>query len=368
MAVATSVLAAGMAQVGAPETGEDASRPAAQKRAEQVEASTAPGSFVLSLEQDSVIPPSSDKDYTMGVILEFRGGWVNRSFLARGMSWLDWPGRHLHRGQAAFKERFDFQFGNSAFAPLKENLARTDPVYDDRPYASLLFVAVRRTSTGPGPVSPTRAVVTEWALGVLGLNISREVQTTIHEWVDDILPGGWSNQISNGGEPTVRYRLAERWLVPKLSTEPGFGADASVGVEGNLGFYTNVSAGGRARIGWRHSSWWDYERTSLAPYLLPSAAIGRDGSRPFELFAFASGGGTLWAYNELLQGGFRESAVTLGYGKDPAPLKHQVADWQWGATLSFWKISLTYVESRHTALFGGPNERQHRWRTLSIGF
>ena len=49
-------------------------------------------------------------------------------------------------------------------------------------------------------------------------------------------------------------------------------------------------------------------------------------------------------------------------------MKRTVADWQFGATLAFWKISLTYVESRHTALFGGPNERQHRWRTLSLGF
>jgi hypothetical protein len=367
MAVVTSLLAPGILDAGSPEGGDDTERQATPTRDEQATAAERPVSVVVSLEQDSIIPPSSDKDYTMGVILEFRGGWVNRSFLARGMSWLDWPGRHLHRGQGGFGERFDFQLGNSAFAPLKENLARTDPIDDDRPYASLLFMAVRRTSTGPGPASPTRAVITEWAFGVLGLNISREVQTAIHELVDDILPGGWSNQISNGGEPTARYRLSERWLLPKLSTGPGFGTDVSVGVEGHLGFYTNASAGGRARVGWRRSSWWDYERTSVAPYLLPSA-ITPEGSRPFELFGFVSGGGTLWAYNELLQGGFRDSAVTLGYGKGPAPLKHQVADWQWGVTLRFWKVSLSYVESRHTALFGGPNERRHRWRTLSVGF
>jgi len=327
-----------------------------------------PSRFQLVVEQDSLIPPSSDKDYTMGVILEWNGGWVDRSFLARGMSWLDWPGKHLHRAQAGLSERFAFQFGNSAFAPLKENLGRTDPIYDDRPYASLLFITIRRTTVSDfAPDRSRRAVTSEWTLGLLGLNISREVQTAIHKAGDDTIPGGWHNQISQGGEPTARYRLGERWNLPIADHSSGFGADLTVGGEASLGFYTNAVAEGRVRLGWRRSAWWDFQRTSPAPFL-PGPEKGKRGWRPFELFAFASGGGTLWGFNELLRGGFRDSAVELDFGKDPAPMKRTVADWQFGATLAFWKISLTYVESRHTALFGGPNERQHRWRTLSLGF
>jgi hypothetical protein len=329
-----------------------------------------PTGFVLSVEQDSVIPPPSDKDYTMGVILEWNGGWVDRSFLARGMRWLDWPGKLLHRTQAGYGERFTFQFGNSAFAPLKENLARTDPMPDDRPYASLLFVTVRRTSVGGDTAwdAPKRAVISEWAVGLLGLNISREVQTFIHKGLDDTVPGGWHNQISQGGEPTARYRLAERLLLPVLGQTRGLGADLTVGADANLGFYTNASIGARARLGLRQSTWWDYERTSPAPFKRPAQGGATGRNRPFEIFLFASGGGTLWAYNELLQGGFRASAVRLGFDKDPAPMNHGVFDCQLGGTVSGWKMSVTVSWSQYTALFGGPNERPHRWWTFSLGF
>ncbi len=316
-------------------------------------------SFALNVEQDSVIPPASDKDYTMGVAFQWSGGWVNRSWISRGFRHID-PGGRLHEG---FGESFRFEFGDSAFAPLKVNLGRTDPIADDRPYANLLYASVRRESADKLGVLADRATVTELVVGVLGLGIGKSVQTAIHKAADDTIPGGWDNQISNGGEPTARYRIAKRWRLPVLKKRQGWGVDANGGIEGNAGFYTNASAGGRLRFGKIHSQWYSYDRVSAATYRADAKR-----KTPFELFAFGSGGYTLWFYNELLQGGFRDSAVTLAHGSGQAPLRRGMWDWQVGGTLRWRFLNLSLTESHHTALFDGPNSRDHRWRTLAVAF
>lgn len=324
-------------------------------------------SFAVNIEQDSIIPPSSDKDYTMGLFFEWRSAKLDRSGLAKAFAHVD-PGGWLHRRYANLDRRHALQFGDSGFTPLKSHLGRSEPLPDDRPYANLLYLSLRRVSANKLGSDADRSVLSEWTVGVLGLGIGRSVQTAIHKASDDIVPGGWNNQIGDGGEPTAKYRLGMRWRLPYLGAKEGWGGDANLSIEGNAGFYTKASAGARLRLGKRSRPWFDYDRTSIASYFSGADREPCQRRRPAEAYAFLSTGQTHWFFNELLQGGFRSSRVRLGWGKEPAPLKHAVSDWQWGVTGTIRGVSLTFSESRHTALFGGVNSRTHRWRTLAVTF
>jgi hypothetical protein len=192
--------------------------------------------FSFYMDNDTFSTPSTDRDYTMGVLFEWSGGWVKRSFLPHVINGIDhvfFLGGFSSSDPAL--DSYSFQLGDSAFTPKKEDLGRTDPIYDDRPYANLLYVQVRRAR-----VKGSRtALVTDFTLGALGLNVGKAVQTAIHKAKDDTIPGGWGHQIANGGEPTLRYRVSLR----RLFVEQNVGrtkVDVSGSADASLGFYTNA--------------------------------------------------------------------------------------------------------------------------------
>ncbi len=261
-------------------------------------------------------------------------------------------------------------------------------MHDDRPYASILFATVsHETARG------RTAWLSDFTIGVLGLNTAKTLQTWFHNTIgNDVTPGGWGYQISNGGEPTLKYRATWRHLLATVSLHrpPGLdfaalGGDArlprpvldlTTDIEANAGFYTNLMAGGRLRIGRIDSPFWSAQRHPVVPTKMkPVAANPRAIS---EAYVWVSGGGTVWAYNALLQGQFKHSAVTLPFGAPGAPkytpLRHLVWDYEWGATVRFGEgacflkhFGLSYQYTRHAPLFGGPHPRQHAWGGFYLG-
>jgi hypothetical protein len=262
-------------------------------------------------------------------------------------------------------------FGNSAFTPAKATLGLTEPIHDDRPYASLLYLKVRRTSA-----RGSRALVSDLSVGLLGLRLGEWVQTKIHQARGDILPGGWPNQISDGGELTLKYRVSPRWKL--LGTTPGtprrsLDMDLALALEANAGYYTNVGAGGRFRVGLIRSTWWSFERNAIADVRGPDTFRSRmGGGKPFveELYGWASGGGTAWLYNAFLQGQFAPSEVTLGFDKGTvAPIKRYTGDAQVGGTVRIRPgIFATYAVQWLSPTFGGPKERTHSWGSIYVGY
>jgi hypothetical protein len=128
------------------------------------------------------------------------------------------------------------------------------------------------------------------------------------------------------------------------------------------------------RAGYIDSPFWSAQRHPVAPTLRTA------GPRKIrEAYAWLSGGGTLFAYNSLLQGQFATSAVTLPYGASADPratrLRRAVWDYQVGATVRFGAglgcvlehLGLTYQYNRHAPLFTGPHSRQHAWGGIYIG-
>lgn len=345
--------------------------------------------FSIFTDQDVFFPPAFDQDYTMGLEFVCQGRWVRDRKLVAPLAGLDWlsgfGGLHYELQQDRVpagespSQRADLlgfashsvHFGNSGFTPAKATLGLTQPIYDDRPYANLLYLKVRRTSA-----RGNRALVSDLSFGMLGLRLGEWVQTKIHKANGDVLPGGWPNQISDGGEPTLKYRVSPRWKL--LGTMPGkprrsLDMDLAIALEANAGYYTNVAAGGRFRVGLIRSAWWSFERNAIADVRGPGVFRSRlSPGKPFleELYGWASGGGTAWLYNVFLQGQFCRSAITLRFDEGSvAPIKRYTGDAQVGATVRIRPgIFVTYAVQWLSSTFGGPKERTHSWGSFYFGY
>ena len=328
----------------------------------------------------------------MGVQFEWYGDrtrrWFPNSWLRHADRVLLFPAEfhRIHGGRNSIQSNAFF-FGHTAFTPLKGekgvNLAITEPIFDDRPYASLVFVKARHTSA-----APRRAFVSDLTLGILGLKIGEAGQTFIHKHIsNDVRPGGWTHQIADGGEVTAKYRASMRWLVVGDTTPHHF--DFSITADGSAGYYTNGSVGGRARLGWIASPFWASERMPIDPYVVTLSAIAEragepeefaraaaswparawrrirqfwsDAWNPSEGYLWISGGETAWYYNALLEGQFRHSDVTLSHDRGPARLERFVGDAELGLTVRWKTFSATYSLSAHQPLFDGPRRRTHWW-------
>jgi hypothetical protein len=192
-------------------------------------------------------------------------------------------------------------FGSQTFTP--DDIANPEPIFDDRPYASLLYLSNKQVIA-----DGVQVLGTELMIGAIGLGVSETVQTHIHGWARDLQggdnpkdPRGWSHQVSDGGEPTLRLRLTGSH---RLAGDDHW--DLAGGWEANLGFQTNASVGASVRLGDIGSPFWS----------LPYDPINRGAFVPWlrsdEWYFWGAGRLRAVAYDALLQGQFRDSDVTVG--------------------------------------------------------
>jgi len=307
----------------------------------------------LYFDQDMLLPAvNEDRDYTMGIAMEIvveedaKGG--------QGLSLLDNQLKRLGEALGAHdpdeRIRRSYMIGAVNFTP--ENLAVSEPQYDDRPYSSVLFLANKRVYADQG-----RAVGIEAQLGLLGTSLAREVQTTIHQaWREStgddepVDPQGWDNQISAGGEPTARLRFAYARRMNDLSLANRF--DLAWTGDVSLGYQTNASLGLSARAGLLRSPFWT----------IPYDPINRGNFLPSfsgpELYVWGAVRSRLVGYDALLQGQFRDSDVTFS----SSDMNRLVHDAGIGITGSLYGAKLTLSANLKTAeLNRGKADRTHWW-------
>jgi hypothetical protein len=219
--------------------------------------------------------------------------------------------------------------GTLAYTP--DDLADTRPIFNDRPYASLIYLSNKRVRA-----DDQNAVAAEVLIGLLGTNLTREAQTRFHTFyrsvtdsTDPVDPLGWSHQISDGGELTMRLRLTHSRLKPDLSS-PGYW-DVATTWGLSLGYQTNVNLGVAARAGNIKSSFWS----------LPFDPVNRGNFLPAksrkEWYLWTAFRLHLVAYDALLQGQFRDSDVTFTSDQ----MERLVYDGAIGLTLGFDKSQIT---------------------------
>ena len=301
-------------------------------------------------DQDMFVPGvNKDRDYTMGIGVEF--------FQDQGPLYL--LGGLLRRVEplVGFDRRCgrvyrSFLLGSVNFTP--EDIGDPAPIFDDRPYASLLYLANKKVLA-----DEERALGVELMVGVIGLNLADEVQTTLHGWTRDLTgdsvpedPRGWRHQISDGGEPTLRLRLTESRRLAHASVWDLAGA-----WEANLGFQTDLSVGLSGRLGRLNSPFWSipYDPINRGNFV---PALGGD-----ELYLWAAGRLRGVLYNALLQGQFRDSRVTV----DSSDVRRLLWEAGIGVTKGWQGLQLTFsVNARgsDTQLREAPDE--HLWGGLYL--
>ncbi len=204
---------------------------------------------------------------------------------------------------------------------------------------------------------------TELTVGMLGLRLADDVQTSLH----NVTPGnrrdpkGWQHQISDGGEPTLEYRAAIDTLAWREKTDQQTDWLQVVGgAEAAAGYNTYGWAGGLVKLGWMGN---DYGTPGniIQPLAGLANDAGGDANSLREFYAFARAGGYGVAYNALLEGQFRPSGVTYSSSQ----IEHFVDEFQYGVALSISRLSLMYALTRRSAEFKSNLAEPHYFATAT---
>lgn len=325
---------------------------AANARADDCVLPATTGDFGLGLyfDQDLFVPGTNDdRDYTMGLGIEVfqdEGPLYLLRNLLRRLDPLVGFDRRCGRIYQSYL------LGSVTYTP--DDIGDPRPIFDDRPYASLLYLANKKVIA-----DDRRALGVELMVGALGLNASNTVQTALHGWYRDatgesepVDPQGWDYQISDGGEPTLRLRLADTRRFAH-----GRGWDLAHGWDLNLGFQTNASVGLSGRVGRLNSPFWS----------MPYDPINRGNFVPSpnadELYLWGATRLRGVAYDALLQGQFRDSVVTV----DDDDVRRLVWEAGVGVTKGWAGFQLTFsvnAKAGDTRLPNAPDE--HFWGGLYI--
>jgi hypothetical protein len=270
--------------------------------------------WALHLDNDALALVGRDQQYTGGIAVTLAGRRAAEATLSP-MPWLEAIDATLGLADRASPARrvrgHALHFGVAAFTP--EDIEAAEPLPQQRPYASLVFASATRRQAH---LAQRHVLQRSLAVGVLGTDVAEATQSAIHRGVGSPVARGWDNQISDGGEPTIVYVIT-RYRTHAFHTRAGWGDYQVVSVRGaSVGAVTQAGVG----LAWRHgeirSPWWAYtpgytEFVSLGP---PVSARGTRGGVEGELYVSAGISARYRLYNALLEGQFRDSAVTYGRG------------------------------------------------------
>jgi hypothetical protein len=336
------------------------------------------------LEEDAFnIARDSDQNYTGGGALQLSGSafkWATLPLegidhltgLQNRLDTLDKEDGRTYRGHS-------LALGLTVFTPRE--LRAFEPIHEDRPYSSLDFLTATRTSAFE---RLGWAVTTELTVAVLGLDQGHQLQKFIHDQVRASKgcldeepecvphdPKGWANQISFGGEPTLRYGLLlERRMVDARAADWARFDLKGVG-RLDLGYYTGASLGFAFRAGAFHTPFWAYNTAPIngTNQAVPSVASPPEASSSsggFELYLFGALRGRAVAYNALLRGQFRHSVVRLN-DSEGLPLLYE---FEVGATASWKGFGFTYMPfaGRSPEFRAGLPLRHHLWTSFFVWY
>lgn len=251
----------------------------------------------------------------------------------------------------------------TAFTP--DELRDSNVIYNDRPYAFLLYLSTKKF------YSKERSFIsTEFNIGIIGLDLGKWVQTSIHNVMNDnnthepYTPQGWHNQISNGGEPTFLYMFNYEYLNIKRTY-----FEFKTGAQGMIGYYIGANFQTSARLGWLDNSKW---MGSYNPLGGGNKNFNKNNNKKkFEFFLFGSLKPTTILYNEMLNGGLRNSNHTLNWNE----INHFILEWNTGLGLSipthkksnsldlFWAVNAGRTSEINTSL-----SRAHQWGGIYITY
>ncbi|MEQ8858492.1 MAG: DUF2219 family protein [Pseudomonadales bacterium] len=317
-----------------------------------------PARVALSIDNDMFAPGGLDRDYTGGARMAATTA-ADPGMLRPGerlLSWIDHVGAldRWSRDNEAQSVDKTFSFGLLAFAP--DNLAATDPIEGERPYANLLYAAHSRFTPSPDGHSALQSTLT---VGLLGAPVAEWAHQSIHRTTGATVPRGYSNQLSDGGEVTARYAAAlHRFLLVRNGE---LDRDVRVRIDGSAGFITGIGSSVTARIGRFNAGGWSL-RSEQADYL--SQAYVAPPLRGGDWIAWASVGIQAQLHNAFLHGQFRNRGTALSRSQTRTAIA------EWGVGLS-WSIgratTVDYaLRGRSREVTTATGGRSMRWGSITI--
>jgi len=249
------------------------------------------------------------------------------------------------------------QFAAQAYTP-EDKAART-PIFNDRPYAGLFSLTSSRMTLADAGQTAWSSALT---VGVLGTSLGKHLHRGFHSLIGSQKPNGYSHQISEGGEPTLKYTVRRQGLLSKSRSVAGGRADFKWGAEASLGYLTEgrMSVGGR--WGKISTPWWSLYPERSEYYAPPSTSIDGD------LYLMYGASAGVRGYNVLLQGQFRHSDVKFSSNQIERVVGDAYLGVVWGITRT---TSLSYVARFQSGeIKHGPGARDTYVGSLylNIGF
>lgn len=304
----------------------------------------ASGVFTLYFENDYF--GGQDRHYTNGLKLSWlssdltdwgQEGW-RRTFV-EALPFVNRPGAQKNLG---------FAFGQNIYTP--QDIGRVPPDTADRPYAGWSYLELTFVSK-----TPTIMDTLSFQAGLIGRHsYAQDLQTIVHEWLNDERPRGWAYQLRD--EAGVNVVFERKWRLYGRTLGNAFGFDfvphagASVG---NVQTYAN--AGLTLRLGFNLPS--DFGtgliRAASAPNTPLDDADPRVApERHASFFVFGGADGRAVARDIFLDGNtFRD-----GPSVDRKPL---VGDAYYGIGLMIGRWQITYTEVVRSREFEGQDEKSY---------
>jgi hypothetical protein len=320
------------------------------------------GGYSVQIDNDLFSGAHRDQDYSWGAAVTYdspRPGKLIRPLHSIRDTLDEWLVPDESESGRWAPEQQATQVGILAMTP--QSLRSSEPLYNDRPFANLLFVTSSQIRVLDGG---ERARFSSFTFGMLGLHAAETLHRTVHRAVGNELPQGWNHQISSGGEPTARYVEAQQWLLGAPDAHDLSLPELKFTVAGSVGFLTETSVALSARWGRIQSPWWSFD-PELGDYTsAPVAPVARFSSHnPAEVFAFAGFRLKARAYNSLLQGQFRHSDVRV-QGDD---LAHTLAEAWIGLATAWGESRVTYAIHYATSeMTIEPGERSLIWAGINF--
>jgi hypothetical protein len=257
------------------------------------------GGVHLQVDNDLFAGRERDRDYTGGFSVTMSGraardGLLSLNPLLERIDALSSP------NSAGVIVRHARQLGLIAFTPA--DTLSSQPLPNDRPYASLLSVSNGRVRADADGRNAWSSSVT---VGVLGLSLAERAHSAIHRQTGSTLPQGYDHQISAGGELTARYTLARHHL---WIANPSATFDVKTTLQGSVGYLTETSGAISVRVGRFNTPWWSFA-PELTDYQAAPMPAEVNLSQRRELYLFAGVRLKARAYNAFLQGQFRDSTI-----------------------------------------------------------
>lgn len=310
-----------------------------------------PAGTALILDDDLFSGPGRDRDYTGGFAINISGERAARYVfsLDPALGKLD---RAARLTPQSAQTSHALALGVIAFTP--QNIEASEPVTDDRPYASMVFLSSARRYV----MNDRNAVYnTTFVFGALGLSAVGSGHRALHKAASSDPLHGYSHQVSAGGEPTARYSIARQAPLGQPSTFADFKWTAA----GSVGTVTETSLAVNGRWGHIRSPWWSFS---------PEQNLYLQDTQPLTSFAdperFFTAGARVKAraYNAFLQGQFRHSDV-----RQPARNINTLLAEAWAGVVMRQASGL---EFRYLARWGspelrhGPGARDLVWGSLEF--